>query len=139
MQTVRILIADDHEGFRRSLRAFLSTQQGVQIVGEAADGVEAVEKTEILHPDLVLMDLDMPRRDGFEATRCIKAAVPRTKVVILSIHGGDVYRRMAWKYSADGFIDKSSMKHALVALLQKERNLRLLTPALSMGGNRMSL
>jgi two-component system response regulator DegU len=117
MQTIKVLIADDHEGFRRSLRAFLNAQTGVEIVGEAADGVEVVEKAESLRPDLVLMDLDMPRRDGFEATRCIKATGPDTKVVILSIHGGDVYRRMAWKYSADGFIDKSSMKHALISLL----------------------
>lgn len=121
MATIRILIADDHDGFRRSLSAFLSVQPGVEIIGEASDGVEAVDKAVALHPTLVLMDLDMPKRDGFEATRQIKSIVPDTKVVILSIYGDDVYRRMAWKYSADGFIDKSAMKNALLMTLRDER------------------
>jgi DNA-binding NarL/FixJ family response regulator len=121
MATIRILIADDHDGFRRSLSAFLSVQPGVEIIGEARDGVEAVDKAAALRPTLVLMDLDMPNRDGFEATRQIKSLVPDTRVVILSIYGDDVYRRMAWKYSADGFIDKSAMKRALVMLIANEQ------------------
>lgn len=122
MTPIRILIADDHEGFRRSLATFLTTQQGVEIIGEAKDGVEAVERAQALRPTLVLMDLDMPNCDGFEATRQIKSLVPDTRVVILSIYGDDVYRRRAWKYAADGFIDKSAMKNALLALLLDERN-----------------
>lgn len=121
MHTLKILVADDHEGFRRLLSAFLGAQQGVEIIGEAKDGIEAVNQAERLHPDLILMDLDMPNQDGFAATRAIKLSSPDTKVFILSIHGGEVYRRMAWKHSADGFIDKSSMKHALVTLLLNEQ------------------
>lgn len=122
MATIRILIADDHDGFRRSLASFLGAQPGVEIIGEARDGVEAVDKATELHPTLVLMDLDMPYRDGFEATRQIKSLVPDTRVVILSIYGDDMYRRMAWKHSADGFIDKSAMKNALLTLLLGEHN-----------------
>lgn len=121
MATIKILIADDHDGFRRSLTSFLTAQPGVEIIGEARDGVEAVDKAAELHPTLVLMDLDMPNRDGFEATRQIKRLVPDTRVIILSIYGDDVYRRMAWKHSADGFIDKSAMKRALVMLIENEQ------------------
>lgn len=121
MTTIKILIADDHDGFRRSLTSFLTAQPGVEIIGEARDGMEAVDKATELRPTLVLMDLDMPNCDGFEATRQIKRLVPDTRVIILSIYGDDVYRRMAWKHSADGFIDKSAMKRALVMLIENEQ------------------
>ena len=120
MNKLRILVADDHEGFRRSLSAFLQDQSGVEIIGEARDGVEAVDQTEKLHPDLVLMDLQMPNRDGYTATKEIKEHSPQTKVVILSMYGEEMYRRMAWQYSADGFIDKSAMKNALKSYLVAE-------------------
>ena len=110
-------MVDDHDRFRQSVAAFLNEQGSVEIVGEAVNGDEAIAKTEQLRPDLVLMDVDMPNRDGFEATREIKLQRPETKVVILSMHGGDIYRRTAWRYAADGFIDKSSMKEALLALI----------------------
>lgn len=122
MKTLKVLLVDDHEGFRKSLTCFLSEQYGVEIVGEAVNGRDAVDQTEKLHPDLVLMDLDMPEGDGFQATREIKLRVPDTKVVILSMHGGEVYRRMAWRHAADGFIDKSSMKSALLDVLLNERS-----------------
>lgn len=122
MNNLKVLLADDHEAFRRSLVSFLRAQRGVEVIAEAADGTEAVEQTERLHPDLVLMDLEMPKRDGFEATRQIKSVAPKTRVVILSIHGGEVYRRMAWRHSADGFIDKGSMKDALRTLLLNEQS-----------------
>ncbi len=120
MKSIRVLVADDHESFRRSLLSFLRAQPGVEIVGEAADGVEAIDQAEKLHPDLVLMDLDMPGRDGFSATREIKLRLPGTKVVILSMNGSSLYRSMAWQHSADGFIDKYSLKHELLAFLYDE-------------------
>ena len=64
MCTVKVLLADDFEGFRHSLRLFLKSQPGFEVVGEAVDGNDAIEKAEQLHPDLVLMDLEMPNRDG---------------------------------------------------------------------------
>jgi DNA-binding NarL/FixJ family response regulator len=77
--------------------------------------------SEKLHPHLVLMDLDMPERDGFQATREIKLRVPHAKVVILSMHDGEAYRRMAWRYAADGFIDKSEMKDDLLKIISREQ------------------
>lgn len=117
MNRVKVLLVDDHERFRQSVASFLNEQGCVEIVGEAVNGDDAIEQTEQLHPDLVLMDVDMPKRDGFEATREIKLHCPATKVVILSMHGSDIYRRTAWRYAADGFIDKASMKRDLLATI----------------------
>jgi DNA-binding NarL/FixJ family response regulator len=125
MNRVRVLLVDDHERFRQSVASFLNEQGCVDIIGEAANGDEAIAQTVNLHPDLVLMDVDMPNRDGFEATREIKLQRPETKVVILSMHGSDIYRRAAWRYAADGFIDKASMKtDLLAAIAEVQRRLR---------------
>ncbi len=121
MVTLKVLLVDDHDGLRGSLASFLKKQQGVEIIGEAANGIRAIEQTEKLHPDLVLMDHDMPECDGFKATREIKSRVPNTRVVILSMEGGPAYRLMAWRADADGFIDKGSMKKDLAALVVDER------------------
>jgi len=121
MCTVKVLLADDFEGFRHSLRAFLKSQPGFEVVGEAVDGNDAIEKAEQLRPDLVLMDLEMPNKDGFDATREIKRRLPETRVVVLSMHASDVYRRAAREFRADGFVDKNSMKFALVAILMDEQ------------------
>jgi DNA-binding NarL/FixJ family response regulator len=118
---LRIVLADDHEDFRRTLRSFLKSQEGVEVIGEAVDGDDALVQTERTQPDLVLMDLEMPKRDGFEATREIKRRWPKTRVVVLSAYSSEVYRRAAKEYLADGFIDKNSMKDALLAVLMDEQ------------------
>lgn len=121
MNRVKVLLVDNHDRFRQSVASFLNEQGFVEIVGEAVNGEEAIAQTEKLHPDLVLMDLDIRERDGFEATREIKLRVPRTRVVILSMHDGEAYRKMAWCHAADGFIDKSSLKSSLLDVLLSER------------------
>ena len=121
MRALRVLIADDNDGFRRVLGLYLAEQEGVEIVGEATEGVNAIALAEKLKPDLVLMDLEMPDADGFEATREVKLRSPNTTVIILSMHGGDAYRKNAWRHAADGFIDKAEMKEDLLAILVKER------------------
>ncbi|HTP13265.1 MAG TPA: response regulator transcription factor, partial [Bacteroidota bacterium] len=85
MNKLKILLADDHEGFRSLLAAFLRNQPGVELVGEAVDGEDAVDQSNLLGPDLVLMDVRMPRRNGVDATRAIKATRPQTRVVIMSM------------------------------------------------------
>jgi DNA-binding NarL/FixJ family response regulator len=117
MNRVKVLLVDDHERFRRSVASFLNEQGYVDVVGEAENGDDAIARTEELHPDLVLMDVDIPNRDGFEATREIKLHSPKTRVVILSMHGSDIYRRAARQFAADGFIDKNFMKKELLALI----------------------
>jgi DNA-binding NarL/FixJ family response regulator len=124
MNTVKVLLIDSHDRFRQSVASFLNELGYVEIVGEAVNGVEGVALTEKFHPDLILMDLDMPERDGFEATREIKLRAPGTKVVLLSMHGDEAYRRMAWRHAADEFIEKSSLKNALKQVLSETRLLR---------------
>jgi NarL family two-component system response regulator LiaR len=119
---LKIVLADDHEHFRRSLSSFLKLQEGVEVIGEAVDGEDVLVQVERKKPDLVLMDLEMPRRDGFEATREIKRRWPETRVVVISVYSSEVYRRAAREYLADGFIDKNSMKDALLAVLMDEQS-----------------
>jgi DNA-binding NarL/FixJ family response regulator len=118
MQPLKVVVADDHTGFRTLLTGFLRSH-GVQIVGEAASGLEAVEKADACDPDVVLMDISMPKLNGFDATRQIKMHHPKTKVVILSSHSGEVYRRAALE-CADDYIEKDSMKSALLSLIERE-------------------
>lgn len=122
MNILKVLLVDDYERIRRSLASFLTKQRGIQVIGEAAGGDDAIAQTERLQPDLVLMDLEMPDRGGIEAMREIKMRTPNTRVVILSPHGSEIYRNMAWGNSADGFIDKSSMKHDLLKILLSEQD-----------------
>ncbi len=122
---MKILVVDDHAPFRRSLAEFLRSQAGIELVGEAANGNEAVEQAERLHPDLVLMDVSMPTMSGYDATRIIKDRYPETRVVILSSHSGEVYRSAAHESNADGYIEKSAMKSGISMLLEHTPSVRI--------------
>lgn len=122
---MRILIADDHQAFRRSLSMFLSAQAGIEVVGEAADGNDAIQQTAKLHPDLVLMDVSMPGMGGYDATRIIKHRHPETRVIMLSSHVGEVYRAAARESNADGYIEKSAMKSGLAMVLEPRPTVRM--------------
>jgi len=116
---MRVLIADDHEVVRKGVRSLLRTQQNIDICGEAVDGRDAVEKTRLLHPDLVLMDISMPNLNGFEATREILSAVPQTQVVILSEHETAQMVQQALYAGAHGYVVKSSISKNLFTALEK--------------------
>jgi two-component system nitrate/nitrite response regulator NarL len=122
MYTLKVLLADDHDSFRRIFSAFLKAQQGIEIVGEAANGQEVVEKAKHLHPDLILMDVHMPLQNGIEATKMIKNHLPSTKVFILSMDISEFCQKNAHE-CADGFIAKSSIKNALLSVLAYEQQL----------------
>src|SRR5205807_6307527 len=83
-EAIRVLLADDHAVVREGLRAFLELQDGIEVVGEAADGREAIEAVEAQRPDVVLMDLVMPRVDGLAAMRILRDRVPSARVVVLT-------------------------------------------------------
>lgn len=117
IMALKVLLADDHEEFRKTLLEYLQTQGGIEIVGEASNGTEALERTIELHPDVVLMDMSMPHVTGIEATRAIKKQLPNTKIIILSVHSAIVYERLARDSGADGFIGKDVMKSGLMMLL----------------------
>jgi DNA-binding NarL/FixJ family response regulator len=113
MKQIRIVIVDDHLDFRRVVHEFLSRLPNISVVGEASDGEEAISKVEALHPDVVLMDIAMPKKSGLEATRIIKQRWPATKVMIATMHDNPIYRLQAMEAKADAFLLKTSLKPAL--------------------------
>jgi DNA-binding NarL/FixJ family response regulator len=110
---MRILIADDHEIMRRGLRSILESRRDVEVC-EANDGEEAVEKTKELHPDLVILDISMPRLDGFSAARRIKEASPLTPIVIFSLNRTEAFIEIAQKIGASGYITKGESGQTLL-------------------------
>jgi DNA-binding NarL/FixJ family response regulator len=112
--TVRLLIADDQELIRTGFRLFLQTQPGLEVAGEAADGHEAVEMAAELRPDVVLMDVRMPRMDGVEATARLTAAGSPPRVLILTTYDLDEYVFGALRAGASGFLLKDASRDRLL-------------------------
>lgn len=106
---MRLLIVDDDAGFRATLRDLLAQRAGVVIVGEAADGAEALRLAERLRPDVLLMDLAMPRMNGLEVTRSLRARGPDPAVIILTVHDEAVYRRTAVAAGAAAYLEKKML------------------------------
>ena len=117
MTPVRILLVDDQLLFRKGLRALLEDQDGFEVVGEASDGLMAVEHVRSSRPDIVLMDIHMPVCNGVEATRLIKIERPETKVVALTISDEDDDLFQAIKSGADGYLLKDLRPEELFELL----------------------
>jgi two-component system, NarL family, nitrate/nitrite response regulator NarL len=108
MKTIRILLADDHLLFRKAIASLLGPERGYDVVGEAANGQEALALTLALRPDLILMDLTMPVLDGLEATREITAVWPEARIVILTMKDGDETLVRALKSGARGYLLKET-------------------------------
>jgi DNA-binding NarL/FixJ family response regulator len=107
-KSIRILLVDDQTMFRDGLRVLLSTQPDFQIVGEAADGEQAIRKTAALHPDVVLMDLRMPVLDGAAATRRLRAAQPDVRVIVLTTFDEDAAIFDGLRAGATGYLLKDA-------------------------------
>ena len=106
MPKIRILLTDDHALFRRGLQMVLRQEADIEVVGEAADGVEAVARAQELDPDVVLMDVRMPKRSGIEATREIRELVPRAKVLMLTISDDETDLYESIRAGAAGYLLK---------------------------------
>ena len=102
----RLLVVDDHAFMRVAINAILTRDSSLEVVGEARDGQEAIERCRELHPDLVLMDVSMPRMNGLEATRKLKAQSPETSVLILTAHADQSLLMDAVKAGAAGYVLK---------------------------------
>ncbi|MEJ7606535.1 MAG: response regulator transcription factor [Bryobacteraceae bacterium] len=110
----RILLADDHSVVRSGFRALLSAQPDMEVVGEASDGLGAVEKSAALQPDIVVMDVTMPNLNGIEATRRVLQETPRVRVLALSMHKDAVYVREILRAGASGYLLKDSGEGDLI-------------------------
>jgi DNA-binding NarL/FixJ family response regulator len=104
---IRVLVVDDHAVVREGLRAFLDLQDGIEVAGEAGDGEEAVAAAERLRPDVVLMDLVMPRVDGLEAMRALRERVPSARVIVLTSYLDDERLLPAMRAGAAGYLLKN--------------------------------
>lgn len=122
MSVLRILVADDHEVVRKGLVSVLQTQPEWQVIGEAGDGHEAVDKTLQLKPDVVILDIGMPSLNGLEATRQILKSNPQARVLILTLHDSDQVVREVLNAGARGFLLKSDAARDLIAAVEALRH-----------------
>src|SRR5262245_30570308 len=114
-----ILIVDDNVQVRALLRGIAAQDPACQVVGEAEDGAEAIRLAQVLRPDIVLLDLAMPRVNGLQALRRIKAERPATMVIIVTVHTEDAYRQAAEDGGADAFLLKKTLISVLLPTIQR--------------------
>lgn len=118
MSKIKILIADDHAIVRDGLRQILSDLKDFTVIGEAADGKEALEKVKSLHPDVLLLDIAMPTLNGLEAIRLIKQSASQVQIVILSMHSKETYVQQALTAGALGYILKASPSSDIIEAIR---------------------
>jgi DNA-binding NarL/FixJ family response regulator len=118
MRKIKVLIADDHTLVRQGIRSLLALAADIEIVGEAADGRQAIEKVRQLAPDVVLMDLAMPRMGGLEATRRIRKEFPATKVIAVTQYDDSEYVVPVIEAGARGFVTKMASPLELASAIQ---------------------
>jgi len=119
MGKIRILLADDHTLFRQGIRTLLSSETDMEVVGEASNGGEAMERAFELKPDLVLMDIGMPGLSSFESTRQIRKNRPETKVVLLTMYDDEDYLMEAMDVGASGYVLKDSPAAQLLGAVRE--------------------
>ena len=121
MTTIRVLLVDDVNEVRRDLRTLLSLSDNLEIIGEAANGLEAVHLVDSLEPDVILMDLEMPVMDGYEATRQIKSSFPMCRIIALTVHDYPFARTKAQEAGADAFLVKGASVESIVQTISNQK------------------
>ena len=131
-ETIRVVIVDDHALFRRGLELVLSEEPDIKVVGEAADGIEAVHRAEEMAPDVVVMDVRMPRSTGIEAARRIRERLPDTKVIMLTVSDSEEDLYAAVKAGASGYLLKEiSIEELADAVRAVARGHSLISPSMA--------
>lgn len=113
-KSIRVLLVDDHMVVRIGLRALLEVEDDIEVIGEAGNGLEALQQVQALQPDVVVMDISMPEMDGLEATRRIRAESPHVHVLILTVHAQERYLFPVLKAGAAGYVLKSTVDEELL-------------------------
>jgi len=114
MESIRVLVVDDHALFRRGISTVLTNQENISVVGEATNGLEAIEKAEELVPDVIVMDLNMPQCNGLEATQALQARMPQINILVLTVSDNEADLFAAIKFGATGYILKNTEPEELV-------------------------
>src|SRR3954452_15393110 len=117
-QKIKVLVVDDHPVVRKGLQSCLARQDRLKIVGEASDGDEAVRKTRELSPDIVLMDINMPRMDGLAVTELLRKESPKVKVLVLSVHTNKEYIFRIIQAGAHGYVSKEAKPEELLRAIE---------------------
>jgi DNA-binding NarL/FixJ family response regulator len=115
MEEITVLLAEDHAIVRKGLRSLLDKEDSMRVIGEASDGREAIEKTQQLCPDIVLMDIGMPSLNGLEATRRIAQRCPESRILILTVHSNEEYGVQIQRAGAAGYVVKRAAPEELIA------------------------
>jgi len=132
MDTVKVLVVDDHTLFRRGIAAVLAHQEGMEVVGEAADGLEAIEKAKEIAPDVILMDLNMPRCSGLEAIQALQAEMPQINILVLTVSEMETDLFAAVKFGATGYLLKKAEPEELIsAILHIARGEVIVSPLMA--------
>jgi DNA-binding NarL/FixJ family response regulator len=133
---LKVLLVDDHALVRRGFRRMLEDEPTFEVVGEASDGLEAVEAAERLAPDVIVMDCALPQINGIEASRRVLAKRPETAILMLSMHSEDTLVRQALEAGAKGYVLKNAMDLDLVSAIKKvAEGKTVLDPQISRSGN----
>jgi len=119
---MRILVVDDHELVRRGICSVLTTEPSLTLCGEAVDGYDAIEKARALRPDIIVMDVSMPRLNGLDATREIKRIFSEIEIVIVSQHEAPEMMRQAFNAGACGYVVKSSISADLLTAIARAKD-----------------
>ncbi|MBI2328280.1 MAG: response regulator transcription factor, partial [Chloroflexi bacterium] len=132
MDTVKVLVVDDHALFRRGIAAVLANQEGLEVVGEAADGLESIEKARAIAPDVILMDLNMPRCSGLEAIQALQAEMPQINILVLTVSEMETDLFAAVKFGATGYLLKKAEPEELIsAILHIARGEVIVSPLMA--------
>ncbi len=118
MNLITILLADDHDVVRKGMKMLLEDEEGIQVIGEASDGLDAIEKVKILMPHVVILDLTMPKMSGIEAAKIISEEYPEVKILIFSMHHNKEYIIKSVENGANGYLLKDTSKEELLRAIK---------------------
>jgi DNA-binding NarL/FixJ family response regulator len=118
VSVARVLVVDDFAGFRDAICSMLSSRPDLLVVAEASDGLEAVRKADELQPDLIVLDLGMPKLNGLEATRRIRTVSPKSKIIIVSLESSADFVREALRSGAAGYVTKANIGNELLLAIE---------------------
>jgi DNA-binding NarL/FixJ family response regulator len=114
---IRIIIADDHKLIRETWTFLLNLDNRFKVIGECKNGIECVEKAFLLKPDIILMDINMPEINGFDATKQIKAKIPEMKIIGISMHALPAYAKKLMMMGANGYVTKNSSREEMITAI----------------------